>query len=146
MKEDRRDVFRMIGTVGASGRRKWLVALLVGYSIGCFCAADQSPAQSLASLKFRLQVLPNEGGLSFAASINNRDWVSGPVNPPNDLSEHAALWRRTENSQSGSQAFKLTDLGTLGGKNSSVASAQKNEIGWLGGGSDLAYPVNADTR
>ena len=77
-------------------KRYWLFALLIGSSIGGFCGADPSPAQSLPGLKYRLQVLPNEGGLSFAASINNRDWIAGPFNPPSDGFEHAGLVRRTE--------------------------------------------------
>jgi hypothetical protein len=51
-------------------KQKWLVALLVGSSIGCFCGADQSPAQSLSGLKYRLQVLPNEAAFpTRSASI-----------------------------------------------------------------------------
>jgi probable HAF family extracellular repeat protein len=119
-------------------KKKWLVALLVGSSIGCFCDAHLSSAQSLSGLKYRLQVLPNEGGLSFAASINNRDWIAGPFNPPNDLSEHAGLVRRTENSQSGNQSWRLTDLGTLGGTDSAIGVPNKNEIGWLAGFSNVA--------
>jgi probable HAF family extracellular repeat protein len=119
-------------------KQNWLFALLIGSSIGCFCGADKSPAQSLSSLKYRLQVLPNEGGLSFATSINNRDWIAGPFNPPNDLSEHAGLVRRNEDSQSGNQSWRLNDLGTLGGTNSGVGVPNKNEIGWLAGASNIA--------
>jgi probable HAF family extracellular repeat protein len=124
-------------------KQKWLVALLVGSSIGCFCGDSPTDAQSLSSLKFRLQVLPNSGdpnagGLSNPLSINNRDWVSGIVNPPNDLTGRPGLWRRTEDSQSGQQSWQLTDLGTLGGPNANVHSPIKNEIGWLAGASDIA--------
>jgi probable HAF family extracellular repeat protein len=119
-------------------KQNWLFALLVGSSIGCFCGVDQSPAQSLSGQKYRLQVLPNAGGLSFATSINNRDWIAGAFDPPNDLSEHAGLVRRTENSQSGNQSWRLTDLGTLGGTDSAIGVPNKNEIGWLAGISNIA--------
>ena|SRR5271165_3739220 len=31
-------------------KRKWLVALLAGCSIGCFCGADESPAETFTNL------------------------------------------------------------------------------------------------
>jgi probable HAF family extracellular repeat protein len=126
---------------------KWLVALLVGSSIGCLCAAGPSSAQSLSGLKYRLQILPERcaaeascaaGGLSNPLSINNRDWVSGAINPPSDLIGHPGLWRRATDSQSGNQSWRLTDLGTLGGANAEVDTPNKNEIGWLAGRSDIA--------
>jgi probable HAF family extracellular repeat protein len=128
-------------------KQKWLVALLVGSSIGCFCDADWSFAQSLSGLKYRLQVLPNQctdqascaaGGLSNPLSINNLDWASGAINPPSDLIGHPGLWRRA--SQSGNQSWRLTDLGTLGGPNAEIDSPQKNEVGWLAGRSDIDAP------
>jgi probable HAF family extracellular repeat protein len=119
-------------------KQNWLFALLIGSSIGCLCDAHLSSAQSLSGLKYRLQVLPNEGGVSYAASINNRDWIADSVNPPNDLSEHAGLVRRSEDSQSGNQSWRLTDLGTLGGPDSVIGVPNKNEIGWLAGASVIA--------
>jgi probable HAF family extracellular repeat protein len=128
-------------------KRKCFVALLAASSIGCLCGAGQSPAQNLGqaalpstpqSQKYRLQVLPNEGGLSNPLSINNRDWVAGLVNPPSEQPEHPGLWRRTENSQSANQSWRLTDLGTLGGPNAAIESPNKNEIGWLAGASETA--------
>jgi hypothetical protein len=119
-------------------KQNWLFALLIGSSIGCFCGTDQSPAQSVSSLKYRLQVLPNEGGISNPLSINNRDWVSGIASRPEDIFDRAGLWRRTEDSQSGNQSWRLTDLGTLGGPQAAIESPNKNEIGWLAGVSDTA--------
>jgi hypothetical protein len=122
---------------------KWLVALLIGSSIGCFSGADQGSAQSLTGLNYRLQVLVNpEGGFSNPFSINNRDWVSGDINQPSDLFDQPGLWRRTTNSQTGNQSWQFTNLGTLAGPNpelnASVLNPMKNEIGWLAGRSDTA--------
>jgi hypothetical protein len=123
-------------------KRFCLIALLAGSSIACFSAADPSPAQTIAQAalpttpqrqKWRLQVLPhtglpNAGGLSHPFSINNRDWVAGAINPPNECCDHPGLWRRTTDGQ-GTQTWRLTDLGTLGGVNAAVLSPVKNEIG-----------------
>jgi probable HAF family extracellular repeat protein len=119
-------------------KQKWLVALLVGSSIGCVCDAQWSSAQSPSGLSYRLQLLPNTGspfagGLSNPLSINNQEWVSGAINPPSDLIGHPGLWRRT-----GNQTWQLTDLGTLGGTNAEVDTPNKNEIGWLAARSDIA--------
>jgi probable HAF family extracellular repeat protein len=46
--------------------------------------------------------------------------------------------RRSEDSQSGNQSWRLTDLGTLGGPNASVPVPNKNVIGWLAGASSIA--------
>jgi probable HAF family extracellular repeat protein len=127
-------------------KQKWLFALLIGSSMGCFCDADWSSAQSLTNLNYRLQILPeqctaeascNAGGLSNPLSINNRDWVSGVIMPPNDVFDHPGLWRRATDSLFGNQSWRLTDLGTLGGPQAGVATS-KNEIGWLAGPSDTA--------
>jgi hypothetical protein len=120
---------------------KWLVALLAGFWAACLFGADQSPAQGLSGLKYSLQVLPNEGGNSNPLSINNRDWVAGNVETFGDPAVHPGLWRRT-----GNQPWRLTDLGTLGGLNANVSSPQKNQIGWLTGGSSIAVndPHNED--
>ena len=120
-------------------KQKWLVALMVGSSIGCVCDAHWSSAQSTSGLSYRMQVLVNpEGGLANPLSINNRDWVAGAINPSDDIIGHPGLWRRNADSQSGKPSWRMTDLGTLGGANAEVHSPNKNEIGWLAGNSDTA--------
>jgi probable HAF family extracellular repeat protein len=66
--------------------------------------------------------------MSLAESINNRSWVAGWSNLPGDQNEHAFV----------SVAGYVTDLGTLGGPNSSVGSPVHNELGELAGYSDTS--------
>jgi probable HAF family extracellular repeat protein len=87
-----------------------------------------SAAQGQTSGTYTVQVLPDLGGLAGAASINDLGWTAGESNPPSDLFDQAIVWRNGQ----------LTQLGTLGGFNSSVAFPNKNEIGWLVGGSETA--------
>jgi probable HAF family extracellular repeat protein len=98
--------------------------------IALFRPAAQAQENSLppAPRKYRVQVLPGLGGLAGAFSINDLGWAAGISNPPGDTLDHALLWR----------SGQMTDLGTLGGFNSAVAFPNKNEIGWLAGGSETA--------
>jgi probable HAF family extracellular repeat protein len=91
-------------------------------------AQEQDNKLSSTPRKYEVRVLPGLGGLSGAFSINNRGWVAGISNPPGDALEHALLWR----------SGQMTDLGTLGGYNSSVPFPNKNDIGWLTGPSETA--------
>src|ERR1700730_9621961 len=95
--------------------------------IASFRPAAQGQANKLSSAprQYTVQVLPGLGGLAGAFSINDLSWVGGLSNPPGDSFEHAFLWRNGQE----------TDLGTLGGYNSSVAT-NKNEIGWMVGNSE----------
>jgi probable HAF family extracellular repeat protein len=86
-------------------------------------AQEQGNQHSSVPRKYQVRVLPGLGGLSGAFSINDRSWVAGISNPPGDAFEHALLWR----------SGQMTDLGTLGGYNSSVPFPNNNEIGWLTG-------------
>jgi probable HAF family extracellular repeat protein len=52
---------------------------------------------------------PLGGTASFASGLNNRGWVFGDSSLTGDATEHVVLWRNG----------KITDLGTLGGLNSS---------------------------
>ena len=85
-------------------------------------------AQGQASGKYTVQELPDLGGLAGAASINDLGWAAGVAEPPGNPFDQAILCR----------SGQMTNLGTLGGHNSSVAFPNKNEIGWLVGGSETA--------
>ena len=87
-------------------------------------AAQDGSTLFSAPRQYTVQVLPGLGGLGGAFSINNLGWASGVSEPPGDPYDRAFLWRNGQ----------ATDLGTLGGYNSSVAFPNKNEIGWLAGG------------
>ena len=98
------------------------------------CAAILAPvhAQKPETAKVRTQYqvsdLPGLGGTSNGGnSINDQTWVSGYARRP-DRNRHAALWRNS----------LLTDLGTLGGPNSSVTWNVKNTQGIIVGISQTA--------
>jgi probable HAF family extracellular repeat protein len=75
---------------------------------------------------YTVKVLPGLGGLAGAISINDLGWASGLSEPKNNAYDRAFLWRNG----------KATNLGTLGGHNSSVSFPNKNRIGWIAGGSE----------
>ena len=86
-------------------------------------------SRNSAAQRYAVTQLPSLGGsMSLAESINNRSWVAGWSNLPGDQNEHAFL----------SVAGYVTDLGTLGGPNSSVGSPVHNELGELAGYSDTS--------
>ena len=74
---------------------------------------------------------PALSAISNGAGVNDRGWVVGDANyprgwmsyPPN-TTEHATLWRDGQ----------ITDLGTLGGPNSSIGFvARPNDTGLISG-------------
>src|SRR5215203_2258433 len=80
---------------------------------------------------YEVSSLDSLGGTrSAGSSINNRSWVAGYSNLPNDKRRHATLWR----------FGSITDLGTLGGPNSSVTWNVKNNRGIIVGISQTATP------
>jgi probable HAF family extracellular repeat protein len=104
--------------------------------ITVFCAAILAPVQAQkpeaakARTQYHLSDLPGLGGTSNGGnSINDQTWVSGYARRP-DRNRHAALWRNS----------LLTDLGTLGGPNSSVTWNVKNTAGIIVGISQTADP------
>jgi probable HAF family extracellular repeat protein len=75
--------------------------------------------------------LPTLGGSSSAGfSINDRGWVSGRSNLPDNQTREATLWRNGS----------LTRLGTLGGPNSVVRWPVKNTRGIITGISQTGEP------
>jgi uncharacterized membrane protein len=60
--------------------------------------------------------------------VTNNGWVSGDSYLPGDQTEHAVLWRPSAMGQP-----VMTDLGTVGGLNSSTAWPQKNNHGLIVG-------------
>jgi len=80
---------------------------------------------------YRVTNLPSLGGtISRGNSINDRGWVAGYSNLAGNQSRHAILWIDGVGS----------DLGTLGGPNSSVAWPVKNNRGLLAGIAQTAAP------
>ncbi len=107
--------------------------LTVLIAAGCCGAAfAQAPAQIQAKARPQYQVstLPDFGGTSSGGnSINDQSWVAGYSRLP-DRNRHATLWRNGV----------LSDLGTLGGPNSSVTWNVKNTQGVIVGISQTADP------
>src|SRR5215471_18164649 len=102
-----------------------LVAILIAVCSGAALAPAYAQAQAQAKSKVQYNVsnLPGLGGTSSGGnSINDQTWVSGYARLP-DRNRHAALWRNS----------LLTDLGTLGGPNSSVTFNLKNTAGIIVG-------------
>src|SRR5213594_171039 len=94
-------------------------------------ALAQGQAQAKASPQYQVSSLPTLGGTSSAGnSINNQSWIAGYSRLTGDQTRHATLWRNGS----------LTDLGTLGGPNSSVTWNVKNTQGVIVGISQTADP------
>jgi probable HAF family extracellular repeat protein len=101
----------------------------------CFGAAltpvhAQKPEAMKSNMQYQISTLPDFGGTSSGGnSINDQSWAAGYSRFPN-RDRHATLWRSS----------LLTDLGTLGGPNSSVTWNVKNTQGIIVGISQTADP------
>src|SRR5256714_9004551 len=105
-----------------------LIALCYGATLAPMHA--QGPGAAKARTQYQVSDLPGLGGTGNGGnSINDQTWVSGYARLP-DRNRHAALWRNS----------LLTDLGTLGGPNSSVTWNVKNTAGIIVGISQTATP------
>jgi len=109
--------------------------LFIGLITVC-CAAilapvhAQRPGATKARQQYQVSNLPDFGGTSSGGnSINDQSWVAGYSRLP-DRNRHATLWR----------SGLLSDLGTLGGPNSSVTWNVKNTQGVIVGISQTADP------
>jgi probable HAF family extracellular repeat protein len=107
-----------------------LAAVCCGATLAPALAQGQAQAKAKPKAQYQVSNLASVGGTSSGGnSINNQTWVAGYSRFP-DRNRHAALWRSS----------LLTDLGTLGGPNSSVTWNVKNTAGILVGISQTADP------
>src|SRR5438034_964908 len=114
------------------GTSQNLLIVLAAVCCGAIVAPVQAqrPEAAKALTRYQVSNLPSVGGTSSGGnSINDQSWVAGYSRYP-DRNRHAALWRSS----------LLTDLGTLGGPNSSVAWNVKNTAGILVGISQTLTP------
>jgi probable HAF family extracellular repeat protein len=108
-----------------------LLILLTAVCCGVTAASvrAQGPGQTKAKLQYQVSDLSGLGGTSSGGnSINNQTWMAGYSRLAGDQTRHAALWR----------SGLLSDLGTLGGPNSSVTWNVKNTQGVIVGISQTA--------
>src|SRR5438552_15146154 len=119
-------------TTQLTTKRASQVLLLMLNALGCGAALAQAPApaqiQAKAKVQYQVSNLASLGGTSSGGnSINDQSWAAGYSRLP-DRNRHATLWRNGS----------LTDLGTLGGPNSSVTWNVKNTAGIIVGISQTA--------
>jgi hypothetical protein len=124
--------------------REGLMKILIAFVVLSFAllagAAHGEPnvSQQLDDdVRYEITQLPSLGGTSSAGfSINDRGWVTGRSNLPDNQTREATLWRNES----------LTRLGTLGGLNSVVRWPVKNTRGIITGISqtDKPDPLNED--
>jgi probable HAF family extracellular repeat protein len=101
-------------------------ALLAGGARG-----EPNASRGLGDVGYKISELPTLGGSSSAGfSINDRGWVAGRSNLPDNRTREATLWRNGT----------LTRLGTLGGPNSVVRWPVKNTRGIITGISQTDEP------
>ena len=109
-----------------------LFVVLLGLCYGAALAPAhaQRPEATKAKMQYEVSNLPDFGGTSSGGnSINDQSWVAG-YSRLSDRNRHATLWR----------SGLLSDLGTLGGPNSSVTWNVKNTQGVIVGISQTADP------
>src|SRR5881396_4131055 len=96
----------------------------------CAAALAQTQAKTKPKMQYHVSTLASLDGTSSGGnSINDQSWVAGYSRMLN-RDRHAILWRNSA----------LTDLGTLGGPNSSVTWNVKNTAGIIVGISQTADP------
>src|SRR5207248_1147632 len=107
-----------------------LSTLLIAAACCCGAALAQTPAKAKPKVQYNVSNLTSLGGTSSGGnSINDLSWVAGYSRMLN-RDRHATLWRNGS----------LTDLGTLGGPNSSVTWNVKNTAGIIVGISQTLTP------
>ena len=118
------------------GYRGWILLLIILLVLGgaALVFAQNATAQTQAKTKpmtqYHVSTLASLGGTSSGGnSINDQSWAAGYSRLP-DRNRHATLWRNGS----------LSDLGTLGGPNSSVTWNVKNTAGIIVGISQTLTP------
>lgn len=108
-----------------------VVIATAAVSLAMAAAAAAAPAGYAVTILSTLSPNPALSAISNGAGVNDRGWVVGDANyprgwmsyPPN-TTEHATLWHNGQ----------ITDLGTLGGPNSSIGFvARPNDTGLISG-------------
>jgi len=108
----------------------FVILLALCYGAALAVAHAQRPEAARVKTQYQVSTLPDFGGTSSGGnSINDQSWAAGYSRFPN-RNRHATLWRSS----------LLTDLGTLGGPNSSVTWNVKNTQGIIVGISQTADP------
>src|SRR4030095_12583789 len=103
------------------GYRGWILLLIILVALGgeALVFAQNAAAKAKTKTQYHVSALGSLGETSSGGnSINDQSWVAG-YSRLLDRNRHATLWRNTS----------LTDLGTLGGPNSSVTWNVKNTAG-----------------
>jgi probable HAF family extracellular repeat protein len=117
-------------TTKRGSRLLFVILLGLCYGAALAPAHAQRPEATKAKRQYQVSTLPDFGGTSSGGnSINDQSWVAG-YSRQLDRNRHAILWRNS----------LLTDLGTLGGPNSSVTWGVKNTAGIIVGISQTATP------
>jgi probable HAF family extracellular repeat protein len=111
-------------------RKASYICLTILIAACCGAALTQTQAKAKPKAQYQVSTLPDFGGTSSGGnSINDQSWVAGYSRLP-DRNRHATLWR----------SGLLSDLGTLGGPNSSVTWNVKNTAGIIVGISQTLTP------
>jgi probable HAF family extracellular repeat protein len=109
-------------------------AVFAALFLACYCITAQIP---LENRQYRIIKLPGIGGTSsVGTSINNRGWITGGSNDAGDTTQQAVIWA----------GDKVTPLGTLGGPNSGIIFAVKDDRGIVAGIAETAdhNPLNEE--
>lgn len=123
---------RSLRTVESDHSGWILLAIIVLVIGGAAFAFAQEPDPSSSPPPYRISFLPRLGGTnSGATGINERGWVAGYSTLPTDQIRHAAFWRNRN---------VATDLGTLGGPNSTSPFNGVNDRGVVVGISQTSTP------
>jgi len=116
-------------TTQLTTKRTSQILVTILSAVCCGAALAQAPATA-TKVQYNVSNLASLGGTSSGGnSINDQSWVAGYSRLLN-RNRHATLWRNS----------LLTDLGTLGGPNSSVTWNVKNTAGIIVGISQTLTP------